>query len=103
MHPDMLTILDGTTGFIKTDEGGQRLRDLYRAGESMLSTLQTPSTTCLMLGSVRQDPNMYRQFALECFLGQVAKIKRVSLHPCRPLFPNHCTPWSVKGEGLGSI
>lgn len=36
VHPDMLTILNGTTGFIKTDEGGQRLRDLYRAGEFML-------------------------------------------------------------------
>lgn len=41
VHPEMLSILGRTTGFIKTDEGGQRLRDLYRAGESGFNAART--------------------------------------------------------------
>ncbi|KZT67860.1 hypothetical protein DAEQUDRAFT_672474 [Daedalea quercina L-15889] len=54
----MLTILNATTGFIETGRGGQRLRDLYRAG------------------TVSQDPNMYGQFALDCYTGQIDRVKR---------------------------
>ncbi|KAH9921635.1 uncharacterized protein B0H18DRAFT_1020599 [Fomitopsis serialis] len=57
VHPQMQVILDSSTGFIKTDECGQKLRDLYRTG------------------TVGQNPNMYRQFALDCFLGQIARVK----------------------------
>jgi len=57
VHPQMQVILGSSRGFIKTDEGGQKLRDLYRAG------------------TVGQNPNLYRQFALDCFLGQIARVR----------------------------
>ncbi|KAH9837635.1 uncharacterized protein C8Q71DRAFT_753664 [Rhodofomes roseus] len=57
-HPRMFAILDRTSGYIKNDEGGQTLRDLYRAG------------------TVGQDPNMYRRFALDCFSGQTTAVRQ---------------------------
>lgn len=46
-----------------------------------------------------QDPNLYRQFAFDCFMGQVAKIKRVSLHSFHLLF--HTTVLDDRGEVRG--
>ncbi|KAH9830020.1 ankyrin [Rhodofomes roseus] len=58
VHPEMMAILNRTTGFIKDDDVGKRFRHLYRGG------------------TLKQDPSKLKQFAFDCFFGQIAKVKR---------------------------